>query len=203
MALPFTLLPLLAITASKEWMSTEVLPSDSKRRIEAATAAPPSSSTVGPPAKQTPPAPSVPSEGGTKTSRRGSVDGKARKIQPGLLLKWSWWTRGAGKIIVAQQHSPQQQQEQQEEEQQSTCAVSPCPAGVEDNRTQRDESNTPIILGSAVPATPTSAPLLTPYGRAHFANSWPLVLITGAIYIVICISDVYVIVTTALGTGGV
>jgi hypothetical protein len=171
MALPFVLLPLLAITASKHWMSTDVLPPSpaedeteadltrrEEHRLQSTTEASSSSSL--------PPRASA------------AVEKQQRwSFQPALLLRWSWWTRGAGQVV---------------EEKQSRSLA---PTGETGFLSERTDSYT---------SPPGRASGLDSQARlsTHFANGWLTVGITSGIYVIIVISNVYVIVTTALGTGG-
>lgn len=170
MALPFVLLPLLAITASKHWMSTDVLPqslaesgdeAESSRRenhrLQSTTEAS---------------SPSLP------PTASAAVKAPQRwRFQPALLLHWSWWTRSAGKVVEEKQSRPL------------------TPTGETSFLNERADFST--SLSGRASGLDSQTRLST-----HFANGWITIAITSGIYVIIVISDVYVIVTTALGTGG-
>lgn len=176
MALPFVLLPLLAITASKHWMSAEILPPApaesegegegecslrEEHQLQSTTEAHPEST-----ASSSPPAASVAVERGQRWH-----------FEPRLLLHWSWWTRGAGKVVEEKWPS------------------SPTATRGTDSLDERAATSARHLR--PIPGLASQTKLST-----HFANGWVIVAITSAIYVIIVISDVYVIITTALGTGG-
>lgn len=134
MALPFVLLPLLAITASTDWMRV-LIPHSNEDEAKRLAAAPSS-----------------------------------------LILKitsWSWWTRYAQHPLIAS--SPAQR-----------------------------SNITPSIDPGARLCSSLEAASSHPYSYSymHFANSWPMVATTVVIYVIIVLADGFVIVTTAIGTGG-
>lgn len=169
MALPFVLVPLLAITGSRNWMNVELSEDvdddgDDGDRGQGAVSEGvnefvPSRDVEGlgeqPDSAQVVPAPQ---------SRRTWTQTLRRTV-----LSLNWWTRGSGRVMVG-----------------GTSESNNCTL-------RSAESNADINS-----VTSTAAPVKT----MHFASGWVMVAITSAMFVVIVLSDGFVVVTTILGTGG-
>ncbi|CAO1632753.1 unnamed protein product [Parajaminaea phylloscopi] len=131
MALPFVLVPLLAITASTDWMRVSVA--------------------------------QPPGDAGEQQQQQRQRPPLRRR-----LCSWSWWMRHSERTLCSDEAPKQNARRDHEAADRGDADSSPAPS----------------------------------YWYVHFASSWPMVAVTAAIYVIVVLADGFVIVTTAMGTGG-